>query len=343
MGRVSRRLRERQLDLPMQARCALGMTRTPILNLHRHGNSAPPRNSGIVVCGNGPPCLTAGGPDTDGVDPDQRGQGPFRAIRAHRTESTMFTVHPGTRDGLRGGRASLRHGAGSRASVGRPPGIPPCPDRRGADPDGDGICRYGRRRCRLRPDHRVAGAGGSRSAAESRAGVSRLCERESLPISSEAATKLPSAEWRLETGDEPTWLAEHGRAADLLVVARGRDGEAGGMDLLEASLMTTGRPVLIASPKPPSRISGTVAIAWKNRREAARATAAAQPFLDLADRVIILSVDEGTGTDEASCDRLRHALSWHNANTIVKRLKGDGRRLSKLCWPLPPRRVRICW
>ena len=152
-----------------------------------------------------------------------------------------------------------------------------------------------------------------------------FCERESLPISSEAATKLPSAEWRLETGDEPTWLAEHGRAADLLVVARGRDGEAGGMDLLEASLMTTGRPVLIASPKPPSRISGTVAIAWKNRREAARATAAAQPFLDLADRVIILSVDEGTGTDEASCDRLRHALSWHNANTIVKRLKGDGR------------------
>jgi nucleotide-binding universal stress UspA family protein len=152
-----------------------------------------------------------------------------------------------------------------------------------------------------------------------------FCERERLTISSEPATDLPSAEWRMETGDEPAWLAEHGRAADLLVVGRTREGEPVAMDVLEASLMATGRPVLIAPAKPPSRISGTVAIAWKNRPEAARAVAAAQPLVAMADQVIILSVDEGAGTDEQSCERLRHALSWHNANTTVQRLKQDGR------------------
>ncbi len=152
-----------------------------------------------------------------------------------------------------------------------------------------------------------------------------FCERERLPISSEPSTNLPSAEWRIETGGEPAWLAEHGRAADLLVVGRAREGEAVAVDVLEASLMATGRPVLIAPAKVPGRLSGTVAIAWKNRPEAARAVAAARPFVEMANRVIILSVDEAAVTDEQSSERLRYALSWHNPNTSVQRLKPESR------------------
>jgi nucleotide-binding universal stress UspA family protein len=89
--------------------------------------------------------------------------------------------------------------------------------------------------------------------------------------------------------------------------------------------MATGRPVLIAPASAPARVSGTVAIAWKNRPEAARAVAAAQPFVQMADRVIVLSVDEDAETDEGSCERLRYALSWHNPKTTVQRLKRDER------------------
>jgi nucleotide-binding universal stress UspA family protein len=152
-----------------------------------------------------------------------------------------------------------------------------------------------------------------------------LCERERLTISSDLSTDLPSAEWRTEIGDEPAWLAEHGRTADLLVVGRARDGETVAMDVLEACLMATGRPVLIAPASAPARVSGTIAIAWKNRPEAARAVAAAQPFVQMADRVIVLSVDEDAETDEGSCERLRYALSWHNPKTTVRRLKRDER------------------
>ena len=52
-----------------------------------------------------------------------------------------------------------------------------------------------------------------------------FCEREKLSISSDLSTYLPSAEWRTEVGEEPAWLAEHGRVADLLVV--GGDGGHG--------------------------------------------------------------------------------------------------------------------
>ncbi len=152
-----------------------------------------------------------------------------------------------------------------------------------------------------------------------------FCERAGLSVSSDLSADLPSAEWRTEVGEEPAWLAEHGRAADLLVVGRAREGETVAMDVLEACLMDTGRPVVIAPARMPGRLSGTVAIAWKNRPEAARAVTAAQPFVAMAERVVIFSVEEGAETDERSCERLRYALSWHNPHTTVQRLKQDGR------------------
>ena len=150
-----------------------------------------------------------------------------------------------------------------------------------------------------------------------------FCARERVPVTANASAALPSAEWRMETGDEPSWLAEHGRAADMLVVGRQREGEPVATDVLEAALMATGRPVLIAPPKPRSELSGVVAIAWKDRPEAARAVAAAQPFLRLANQVIILAVSEDARTDERSCEHLRHTLGWHNPRTTVQHLKSD--------------------
>jgi nucleotide-binding universal stress UspA family protein len=97
------------------------------------------------------------------------------------------------------------------------------------------------------------------------------------------------------------------------------------MDVLEACLLGSGRPLLIAPAEAPASRSGVIAIAWKDRAEAAKAVAAALPFIEMADRVIIFSVDEGTETGGQSVERLRHALSWHNARTDVHRLKPDGR------------------
>lgn len=151
-----------------------------------------------------------------------------------------------------------------------------------------------------------------------------FCEREKLSVSSDLSTYLPSAEWRIEVGDEPTWLAAHGRTADLVVVGRAREGQAVAMDVLEACLMATGRPVLIAPSKAVAGLSGTVAIAWKDKPEAARAVAAARPLVEMADRVVVLSVIEDGEHDDHSCERLRYALSWHNPNVAVRHLRQEG-------------------
>ncbi|MBN8910126.1 MAG: hypothetical protein J0H99_26800, partial [Rhodospirillales bacterium] len=113
-----------------------------------------------------------------------------------------------------------------------------------------------------------------------------------------------------EIGDEADWVARLGRTADLIVAGRGAD-PAGDLGVLEAALLQTGKPLLIAPDRLPAQdlaLAGTIGIAWKDSRESALAVAAALPFLRRARRVLIFSVpEEGDGPDHAPA-RLAHAL-----------------------------------
>jgi hypothetical protein len=151
-----------------------------------------------------------------------------------------------------------------------------------------------------------------------------FCERERLPISSDPATALPSVEWRMETGDEPTWLAERGRVADLLVDGRAREPKR---LRWMCSRPHSWRRVVWCSSHQPGRWRASPGLLPSPGRTGQRRpapVAAALPFVALADRVIILSVDEGTETDRQFPERLHHALSWHNAHTTVQCLKPVG-------------------
>jgi nucleotide-binding universal stress UspA family protein/peptidoglycan/xylan/chitin deacetylase (PgdA/CDA1 family) len=148
-----------------------------------------------------------------------------------------------------------------------------------------------------------------------------VCEREQIAVSNEARSGTPSAEWTVATGNGGTHMTKHGRVADLIVLGHARKREPMARDVLEASLMQTGRPVLIVPPTMPDRATGTIVIAWKDTAEAARAVAAAQPFIELADRVIILTIEEDGEPDALSSERLRQALIWHNPNTTVQSLR----------------------
>ncbi len=153
-----------------------------------------------------------------------------------------------------------------------------------------------------------------------------FCESAGLPTGGSSPGAGLCADMVVETGNEGQWVAEYGRFADLVVVGRKRDGEDVAMDVLEAALMDTGKPLLIAPAAAPTSLLGTVVIAWKDTPEAARAVAAAMPLIDNAERVIILSVGEGDKTTDASCARLQNALRWHNTETTVKTLDRAGRQ-----------------
>ena len=133
------------------------------------------------------------------------------------------------------------------------------------------------------------------------------------------------ADMMVETGNTAQWLAEYGRFADLVVVGRKREGEDAAMDVLEAALMDTGKPLLIAPAVAPASLAGMVVIAWKDTAEAARAVAAALPFIAIAERVLIVSIDEEDDASDASGERLHRALRWHNKNVAVRHLQRGGR------------------
>lgn len=161
---------------------------------------------------------------------------------------------------------------------------------------------------------REAAAGHDRA----KAAVDAFRTQQAIPLSETPLDTAPSAEWRAETGDAAHWMAVHGRVADLLVVGRPLEGAAVPMDVMDAAVMETGRPVLIVPARPPEQIGQTVAIAWKDTAEAASAVAAAMPFIATAQHVVILSIDEDTRTDLVACERLRGALVWHNRSTTVR-------------------------
>jgi nucleotide-binding universal stress UspA family protein len=75
--------------------------------------------------------------------------------------------------------------------------------------------------------------------------------------------------------------------------------------------------VLLAPPSETAAIGSTIAVAWKETAEAARAVTAAMPLLERAKKVIVLSVEEHSGlpaASTASAERLATQLARHGMN-----------------------------
>jgi nucleotide-binding universal stress UspA family protein len=149
-----------------------------------------------------------------------------------------------------------------------------------------------------------------------------FCAREGLALAdSPSGAQAPSARWLHEVGTEPYWVAEHGRAADLVVIGRPGEDEGVSLDTIEGALIDSGRPLLIPAAAPLTALPETVAIAWKPSAQAARALTAASPFLDIAKQIVILTVTEDQRAPEEAADRLMAALRWRGVPVSVRHLQ----------------------
>lgn len=109
-----------------------------------------------------------------------------------------------------------------------------------------------------------------------------------------AADTEPTVSWHEETGREDEIVAVRGRLFDLVVVGRPvRDSALPSPITLEAALLDTGRPILVAPPAMPAETGRHVAVAWESSPEAARALSEAMPILAKAERVTLLAPDPG--------------------------------------------------
>jgi len=152
----------------------------------------------------------------------------------------------------------------------------------------------------------------------------RFCERERLTIAETPTGQAgPSAQWLREVGDEPYWVAEHGRSTDLLLIGRSGDDQGVSVDTIESALLRTGRPVLILPTTALAALPETIVIAWKAVPEAARAVTAAMPLLSKAKKILIVTVAEEQVLSDEGAASLMTSLIWHGFDASTRRLQPD--------------------
>ena len=138
-----------------------------------------------------------------------------------------------------------------------------------------------------------------------------FCDREDvLRAESPPSPGKMNAAFHELLGGQVERLIEQSRCHDLLIV-KGGSVDSGGMHPIELSrlIMTSGRPILLASDASPRRF-GTVVIAWKDGPEAARAVTAAMPILEKAERIFVVTTSEDDGL-VSHCESVVRHLAWH--------------------------------
>lgn len=162
---------------------------------------------------------------------------------------------------------------------------------------------------------------GGERAARSKELFDTFCAEQGLTVadSPSAGQQGPTIAWSTEIGREDEVVALRGRLYDLIVVGRPvRDAALPSPITLEAALLDTGRPILVAPPETRGDVGKTVAVAWEGSPEAARAMADAVPFMEKADSVVLLSAEQAQ-ISPIDPQELISRFAWHGISATIQR------------------------
>ncbi len=130
--------------------------------------------------------------------------------------------------------------------------------------------------------------------------------------------------WVEEVGVEEQLVATRGCRADFIVLARPTvSNETAALITLNAALMQSGRPIIVA---PPGRNVGDetrglikrLAVFWNGSIEATRAVAAARPFFELVEEVVVLRAEEEEWL--APVEDLEAYFAFHDVKNVVRKV-----------------------
>ncbi len=151
-------------------------------------------------------------------------------------------------------------------------------------------------------------------ATKTKAAFGAAAAKHQLPLTAAPSQQISdkiaaSAAWHEETGYGPTLVSRRARFFDLTVLGRSeRVIDQPHTDVVEQTLVNSGRPVLLAPAKTPGEVGDNVALGWNGSAEATRAMAAALPFLATATAVTIITIGE---KHQESAAALIDYLGWH--------------------------------
>jgi nucleotide-binding universal stress UspA family protein len=154
------------------------------------------------------------------------------------------------------------------------------------------------------------------------------CYRQTCEIFKDCAHRFADvdADFASTNGGEEVDLASAARVADLSILGSGARFAGNGWGKVRyTALFGSGRPVLLTPPAGSDVSTLTrLVIGWKDSLEAARAVAAAHPFLALAENVHLVAVGE-TDQSLAVLDQIEQYLRLHHAAVRSSVIPASGR------------------
>jgi len=165
---------------------------------------------------------------------------------------------------------------------------------------------------------------------KARAAFDQFCAGHDIVRTDSPAANTVTASWHESlAGDEFECLIAEARFHDAVVLAGGRE-RPGRLPngALGSIAIAGGRPMVLAPENPSLKAIKTIAVAWKNSAESARAVTAAMPLLAKADRIDILTANEDDA-DAKSCveytERVMQQLRWQGLNAHAQFVIPAGR------------------
>jgi nucleotide-binding universal stress UspA family protein len=146
-----------------------------------------------------------------------------------------------------------------------------------------------------------------------------------LVLDAPAHRDAPSVSFRDVQGNFADRVTLAGRLADLVVFGPLKEGDKPGLtEAFEATLLETGRPVLLTAQIPPRDFARNVAVAWDESLASAHALSAALPYLAKADAVEILAVRRG-GADEIQSAEIVEYLALQGLSCTCRTVDAGSR------------------
>lgn len=115
------------------------------------------------------------------------------------------------------------------------------------------------------------------------------------------------------------------RVSDVVICGRApRDVSPDRAALLEVAVMEAGRPVIVVPDAELQSIATTILVAWNGSAEAARAVSMSMPLLSRAQRVVVVTVDDGDvkAEPDSLADTLR--ANGVQADAVVAKMDKAG-------------------
>lgn len=167
------------------------------------------------------------------------------------------------------------------------------------------------------------------AARQSRQLFEQFMQQHNVPMSANSQDTVACG-WMDDAPEGDNFVGHYGRVFDLVVLGRpSSDPRGPHMSTFEAALFESGRPILLAPPKPPAQIGSNVLVAWNCSTEQARATALAMPILHRAERVVVLTVENATVPGPSGEQMARH-LQSNGIPAIAKSVPGDSRNAGEV-------------